>query len=30
MNTIVGPVYLAYGRAEGAKEAYYFFLGRPF
>ena len=30
MNTIVGPVYVAYGRAEGGNEAYYFFLGRPF
>jgi len=29
-NTLIGPVYLAYGRAEGAKEAVYFFLGRPF
>ena len=29
-NTLVGPVYLAYGRAEGAKDAVYFFLGRPF
>jgi len=29
-NTLVGPVYLAYGRAEGSKDALYFFLGRPF
>ena len=30
VNSVIGPVYLAYGRAEGANEAYYFFLGRPF
>jgi NTE family protein len=30
MNTIVGPVYLAYGYAEGGRDAVYFFLGRPF
>jgi len=29
-NTIFGPVYVAYGRAEGGREAVYFFLGRPF
>jgi len=30
VNSVIGPVYLAYGRAEGGKDAYYFFLGRPF
>ena len=30
MNTFIGPVYLAYGRAEAGVEAFYFFLGRPF
>ena len=30
MNTIVGPVYLVYGYAEGGRDAVYFFLGRPF
>jgi NTE family protein len=30
MNTVIGPVYLAYGRAEAGVEAFYFFLGRPF
>jgi NTE family protein len=30
VNSVIGPVYLAYGRTEGAEEAYYFFLGRPF
>jgi NTE family protein len=29
-NTGIGPVYVAYGRAEGGSEAAYFFLGRPF
>jgi NTE family protein len=29
-TTPIGPIYLAYGRAEGSKEAVYFFLGRPF
>ena len=29
-NTVIGPVYLAYGRAENSKDALYFFLGRPF
>jgi len=29
-KTPVGPVYLAYGRAEGGKDALYFFLGKPF
>ena len=29
-NTILGPVYLAYGRAEGNIDAVHFFLGRPF
>ncbi len=30
VNTLVGPLYLAYGRAEDSKDAVYFFLGRPF
>jgi NTE family protein len=30
MNTPVGPLYLAYGRAEAGKDAYYFLLSRPF
>ena len=30
INTIVGPMYLAYGRAERGNDAFYFFLGRPF
>lgn len=30
MNTVIGPVYLAYGYAEGGTDAVYFFLGRPF
>ena len=30
MNTPIGPVYLAYGRAEGGIDALHFFLGRPF
>jgi NTE family protein len=29
MNSIIGPIYVAYGRAEGANEALYFFIGRP-
>ena len=29
VNTFLGPIYLAYGRAEGANEAVYFFIGRP-
>ncbi len=29
-NTLVGPIYLAYGRAEGGIDAIHFFLGRPF
>jgi len=29
INTFLGPIYLAYGRAEGANEAVYFFIGRP-
>ncbi len=29
-TTAIGPVYIAYGRAEGGIEAVYFFLGRPF
>ena len=30
LNTFLGPIYVAYGRAEGANEAVYFFIGRPF
>ncbi len=30
VNTVIGPVYLAYGYAEGGTDAVYFFLGRPF
>lgn len=30
MDTLIGPIYVAYGRAEGSKDAVYFFLGRPF
>ena len=29
-NTFIGPLYLAYGRAEDKSGAFYFFLGRPF
>jgi len=30
MNTFLGPIYVAYGRAEETREAVYFFIGRPF
>jgi len=30
MNTLIGPLYLAYGRTENDDQAAYFFLGRPF
>ncbi len=30
MNTLIGPLYLAYGRTENDDQAVYFFLGRPF
>lgn len=30
VKTVLGPVYLAYGRTEGNIDAVYFFLGRPF
>jgi len=30
VNTPVGPVYVAYGRAEGGEDAFYVFLGRIF
>ena len=30
MRTPLGPVYLAYGRAEGGIDAIHFFLGKPF
>ena len=29
INSFLGPVYVAYGRAEGANEAVYFFIGKP-
>jgi len=29
-DTFIGPVYLAYGHAEGGNSAYYIFLGRAF
>ena len=29
-DTLLGPVYLAYGNAEGGKSAYYIYLGRSF
>ncbi len=28
-NTPIGPVYLAYGRADGGQDAIYFYLGNP-
>ena len=30
MDTIIGPVYLAGGYAEGGHSALYLFIGRPF
>ena len=30
LESIVGPLYLAYGRSEGGSDQYYFFFGRPF
>jgi NTE family protein len=30
LDTFLGPVYLAYGYAEGGRDAFYFFLGRGF
>lgn len=29
-DTVLGPVYVSYGRAEGGRESIYFFMGRPF
>lgn len=29
-DTVVGPVYVAYGRGEGGESAWYLFLGSPF
>ena len=29
-DTVIGPVYLAYGNAEGGRSAYYIYLGRSF
>ena len=30
VETPVGPIYVAYGRAEGDASAFYLFLGQPF
>ncbi len=30
LDTIIGPVYLAGGLAEGGNSAFYLFIGRPF
>jgi hypothetical protein len=30
VDTPIGPVYLAYGRAAAGLGSFYFFLGRPF
>jgi hypothetical protein len=30
VETPVGPIYVAYGRAEGDASAFYVFLGQPF
>jgi NTE family protein len=30
LDTLLGPVYVAYGYAEGGRDAFYFFLGRGF
>ncbi|MFK8029111.1 MAG: hypothetical protein AB8G18_02640 [Gammaproteobacteria bacterium] len=29
-ETLLGPIYFAYGRAEGGEDSLYFFMGRPF
>ena len=30
IDTVLGPVYLAYGRAQGGHDSFYFYLGNPF
>jgi NTE family protein len=30
VDTLLGPVYLAYGAAEGGRESFYLFLGQTF
>jgi NTE family protein len=30
LGTVLGPVYLGYGRAEGGEDSFYLFLGQPF
>ena len=30
LDSPVGPIYLAYGHAEGGNDSFYLFLGRPF
>ena len=30
LDSPIGPVYLAYGHAEGGNDSVYLFLGRPF
>lgn len=30
IDSFLGPAYLAYGRAEGGRDAFYFYLGLPF
>jgi NTE family protein len=30
LDTFLGPVYLAYGHAEGGHDSVYFFLGQTF
>lgn len=30
VDTVLGPMYLAYGRAEGGRDSFYFYLGNPF
>ncbi len=30
LDTVLGPVYLGYGRTDRSEDAYYLFLGRPF
>ena len=30
LDTVLGPIYVAYGMAEGGHDAFYFFLGRGF
>ncbi|MCP4409414.1 MAG: esterase [Gammaproteobacteria bacterium] len=30
LGTVLGPVYLGYGRADGGEDSFYLFLGQPF